>query len=124
MERKELIRAIYLYLFSLVGLVLVVIGLVQLVDLGLKTYIFTNADQIITYPPYPVKPVPSSLDEKQVQPTPEELADYERKQKETQRAQEASNRARTASNALAMIIIGTPLFLYHWKTIQKDKKEV
>ncbi len=122
MERKELIRTIYLYLFSLVGLVLVIIGLVQVVDLGLKSLVFTNADQVVIYPSYPVKPVPSSIDEKQAQPTPEELADYERKQAESQRAQEASNKARTASNALAMIIIGTPLFLYHWKTIQKDKK--
>ena len=36
-----IIRKIYLYLFSLIGLVLVVIGCVQLVNLGLKAYIFT-----------------------------------------------------------------------------------
>ncbi len=122
MERKELIRTIYLYLFSLVGLVLVVIGLVRIVDLGLKALIFTKADEVIIYPSYPMKPVISETAERQ--PTPEELAEYDRKQAESQRTQEASNRARTASSALAMIIIGTPLFLYHWKTIQKDKKEV
>ena len=54
MERKELIRTIYLYLFSLVGLVIVVIRLVNLVDLGLKTFVFENADfQPINYPSYP-----------------------------------------------------------------------
>lgn len=120
MERKELIRTIYLYLFSLVGLVLVVIGLVRIVDLGLKALIFTKADEVVIYPSYPMRPVVSEI--KESQPTPEELAEYERKQAESQRAQETSNRARTASSALAMIIIGTPLFLYHWKTIQKDKK--
>ena len=45
-----LIRKIYLYLFSLIGLVLVVIGCVQLVNLGLKAYIFTAADQYYSYP--------------------------------------------------------------------------
>ncbi len=124
MERKELIRTIYLYLFSLVGLVLVVIGLVEFVDLGLKTYVFTKADEVIVYPSYPLKPMPSSIDEKQSQPTPEELAQYEKEQEESQRAQQSSQKAQTASSALAMIIIGTPLFLYHWKTIQKDKKEI
>ena len=46
----SLIRKIYLYLFSLIGLVLVVIGCVQLVNLGLKAYVFTAADQYYTYP--------------------------------------------------------------------------
>ena len=124
MERKEFIRTIYLYLFSLVGLVLVVIGLVNLVDLGLKTYLFTNADQMIPYPQYPAaaKPASSSTSDQNQQPTPEELAQYEEKQAEAQRAQQESQKAQTASNAIAMILVGAPLFLYHWKTIQKDKR--
>ncbi len=122
MERKELIRTIYLYLFSLVGLVLVVIGLVQLVDLGLKTYVFTNADEVVIYPEYPTRPVPSAVDKNESELTPEELAQYRAAQEETQRKQNESNRARTVSNALALIIIGAPLFAYHWRIVQKDKR--
>ena len=123
MERKEFIRTIYLYLFSLVGLVLVVIGLVSLVDLGLKTYIFTTADQTIQYPQYPSpKPVTATSSDEVQQPSAEELAKYQEAQDEAQRAQQASQNARTASNAIAMILVGAPLFLYHWKTIQKDKQ--
>lgn len=120
MERKELIRTIYLYLFSLVGLVLVVIGLVRLVDLGIKTFIFKKADQVIIYPEYPLKPA-RIAGEKQEELTPEELEKYRAEQKETQEKQQESNRSRTASNSLAFLIIGAPLFLYHWKTIQRDK---
>ncbi|MFH1162167.1 MAG: DUF5671 domain-containing protein [Candidatus Jorgensenbacteria bacterium] len=122
MERKELIRTIYLYLFSLVGLVLVVIGLVQLVDLGLKTYVFTKADRTVVYPEYPplVKPAPAG--DQGTTMTPEETAAYRAAQEEAQQKQNESQRARTASNSLALLIIGVPLFLYHWRIVQRDKR--
>ena len=50
MNKYPLIRKIYLYLFALIGLVLITIGCVRLVGLGLKTYIFTKADIYIEYP--------------------------------------------------------------------------
>jgi hypothetical protein len=120
MERKELIRTIYLYLFSLVGLVLIVIGMVNLVDLGLKALVFKNADQPIFYPSYPMKLV--SPDAKETALTPEEEEKYRAEQEEAQKKQQQSERERSASNAIAMILIGTPLFLYHWRTIQRDRK--
>lgn len=122
MERKELIRTIYLYLFSIVGLVLVVIGLVKLIDLGLKSYIFTSAEQYIRYPEYGmVKPV-SAPGMETTELTEEEMAEYRAAQEEAERLQRQSTRARTASNAIALLIVGVPLFLYHWKNIQEDKR--
>ena len=122
MERKELIRTIYLYLFSLVGLVIVVIGLVNLVDLGLKTFVFKNADQPIRYPSYPYPAKILSPDGQEPAMTAEEQAKFEADQAEAEKKQRQSERERSASQALAMIIIGTPLFIYHWKTIQSEKK--
>jgi len=46
-NKYHLIRKIYLYTFSLVGLVLVVIGGVRLVGLGLKTFVFTKITAMI-----------------------------------------------------------------------------
>ena len=120
MERKELIRTIYLYLFSLVGLVIVVIGLVNLVDLGLKAFVFKNADQPIIYPAYPVQVTPTDTKGNVMSPVEQEK--YNADQAAAQEKQKQSDRERTASNALAMIIIGTPLFVYHWRIIQKDRK--
>ncbi|MEK7651015.1 MAG: hypothetical protein AAB377_00630 [Patescibacteria group bacterium] len=122
MERKELIRTIYLYLFSLVGLVIVVIGLVNLVDLGLKAFVFKNADQPINYPsyPYPTKVMAPNGQESAM--TPEEEAKYKAEQMEAEKKQRQSERERSASQALAMIIIGAPLFIYHWRMIQSEKK--
>jgi len=119
MNRKELIRTIYLYLFSLVGLVLITIGLVRLVDLGLKAYIFTKADRVDTYPRFPV---PIKEDPREVVLTEEEQEKLEQKRIAAEEKNKESRRQRDASNSIALIIVGTPLFLYHWRTIQKDKR--
>lgn len=50
MNKYPLIRKIYLYLFALIGLVLITIGSVQLINLGLKVYVFTKADNYYNYP--------------------------------------------------------------------------
>ena len=121
MDRKELIRTLYLYLFSLIGLVVVVMGLVQLVDLGLKVYAFKKADQVLIYPES-TRPAKTSPELEETTLTPEEQKKYEQEQLEYQIKQREADRERNAANALAMILVGTPLFLYHWKIIQKDKK--
>lgn len=116
MNKNSIIRKVYLYLFSLVGLVLITIGGVQLVNLGLKTYIFTKADQYYEYPV--ARPSSTAPDGKTavVEPSKEQTDEFQRNQR-------ASQRQREASIALAMIIIGAPLFLYHWNRIKKDQKE-
>ncbi len=117
MGYKELIRTIYLYLFSLVGLVLVVIGSVRLVDLGLKAFIFTRADQVLIYPVYPKAQFPES--DNTQQPSLEEIEKFQQEQEKYEKESKQSQRERTAAESLAMIIVGAPLFLYHWRLIQK-----
>lgn len=120
MIQHPLIRKIYLYLFALVGLALVTIGCVRLVGLGLKTFIFTQADVYYEYPmsrPIKISPVDSEkgLIEPE-QPSKEEIDEYQRKQKSSQRQREAAD-------SLAMIIVGLPLYLYHWALIKRNKIE-
>ena len=120
-DRKELIRTIYLYLFSLVGLVLIVIGCVRIVDLGLKTWIFKKADQIIAYPEYPRVLKPGTIETEEAL-TPEQEEKFRIEQLAYQEKEQEARTERTAANSLAMLIVGIPLFWYHWKTIQGDKK--
>lgn len=101
------IRIIYLYLFSFIGLLVVVIGSVRMVDLGLKFFIFKDADKYEYYSPA-IKGEPAP-DEKAIQ----ENADREQRR----------NRQRELSNSIAMIVVGGPLYMYHWKTIQKENSE-
>lgn len=119
MNKYPLIRKIYLYLFALIGLVLITIGCVRLVGLGLKTYIFTKADVYYDYPmarPMKIAPAEGNKTEEFQQPSKEEIDAYQEKQK-------TANRQREAAESLAFIVVGLPLYLYHWSVIKKDKKE-
>lgn len=109
------LRKVYLYLFAIIGLILVIIGSVSFVNLGLKKFIFTKAD----YPCYNAmieKTVEGRvLSEAEIQQSKEEQT----KQCEEQRT---SDKQRQASSALAQLIIGIPLYLYHWTVIKKENQ--
>ncbi len=111
------VRKIYLYLFAVVGLILIITGSVSLIDLGLKTYIFKQADN---YPVYvdriAVKPADNSTEEL----TEEEYQQRKAAEEERQKQQRTSDRQRQASQAVAQLIVGIPLFIYHWRLIQKE----
>ena len=100
------IRLLYLYLFSFVGLLITIIGSVQLVDLGLRVYVFKVSQR--AYYPEPRM-------EGKVELSTEEL-------EKRNRDAESNQRKRQTSNSLAMIVVGAPVYWYHWKTIKKEKK--
>ena len=102
------IRVFYLYLFSFVGLLTVVIGSVRMVELGLKIFVFPQSDTYEYSVPVMEKGAPGAVDEATMKA-------------QAKRDQER-NRQREFSGAFAMIAVGLPLYLYHWKTIQKENK--
>lgn len=140
LEKHPLVRTIYLYLFTIVGLALVVSGSVRLLDMGLKVFIFTKADdqqKLQNYYSSPIVPV-SSIEKIQnyqqstsTELTAEEkatlktwLVDYQKYQEQASKIDYlASQRQRDASSSLAMILVGLPLYLYHWRIIRKETKE-
>jgi hypothetical protein len=110
---KFSIRLLYLYLFSFVGLIIVVIGAVRLVNLGINVYIFNGADQYsISVPVFP-EPGKISTQEAKLQ---------EQQMRINQKIENTRQRQREFSGAVAMIIIGLPLYAYHWKLIRKENK--
>lgn len=146
-KKHPWIRTVYLYLFSLVGLTLVIIGFVWLLNLGLKIFIFTEADKpesmqpMPPYPPYgaydtrPMKaPLVSGINElavKEEKISVEEKeaiarwkADYEQWQTSQSKINYLrSRRERDAADAFAFILVGLPLYLYHWAMIKREKKQ-
>ncbi|MDA1337446.1 MAG: hypothetical protein O3C23_01635 [bacterium] len=143
MKKHSLVRTIYLYLFALIGLVLVVIGSVRFLDMGLKAFVFTKADeeQRLWYkqPPYPSVRLEqiAMVEGEKVEPKEEITLSKEEKAEvdlwiaqykswqETQGKIDpvTSNRQRDASTSLAMMLIGIPLYLFHWRWIKKDVQE-
>ncbi|MDP2906354.1 MAG: hypothetical protein Q8O03_00275 [Nanoarchaeota archaeon] len=138
MENKPTIRMIYLYIFAMLGLVLIVIGGVRFLDMGLKAFIFTQADAeqriMNKMPPYTSISVEKYATQaeagEKIEVTAEEKAmivqwnrDYKNWQESSAKIDYVtSNRQRSASLNLALIIIGLPLYLYHWGIIKKETK--
>jgi len=144
MEKHSLIRTIYLYLFTLLGLVLLTIGTVRFLDMGLKAFVFTKADdeEFINYsiPPYKqdfvsrneatLEKAASTKESVSVKLTADEVlilnsSISEWKNWEEKRSKvdvKVSRRQRDASINLALMVVGLPLYLYHWLTIRKETK--
>ncbi len=116
MNKYPLIRRIYLYLFAFIGLVLITIGCVRLVGLGLKTYVFKEADIYYSYPMAKPAPIQEAGTTTAREPLEEEIKAFEEKQRR-------SNRQREAAESIAFILVGVPLYFYHWRVIKKDKQE-
>ena len=108
------IRRVYLYLTSFIGLILILIGATQLVNLGIKTYILTKADDNY-YAPCE-QPVPASPDVKSI-PNATSKADCD-KQRSDQRT---ATRQAEAARSIAFVIVGAPVWLYHWSKVKSER---
>lgn len=108
---KFSLRLLYLYLFSFVGLLIVVIGSIQLVDLGIKTYIFPDIDSYTYVQPKVICPEGETC--------PEAMTEEE--QRQASQLEAKRNRQRQFSNTFAMLVVGAPLYLYHWGLIKKER---
>jgi len=130
---RSWVRSIYLYLAALIGLALITVGGVRLVDLGLRSWVFTQADREETMHMFQ-PPMPFALERVErlgtsdVELSAQErtlvrqwLTDYQRWQERQQQVDPVvSRRQRTAASSLALILIGLPLYLYHWTLIRGE----
>lgn len=103
---KFSLRLLYLYLFSFVGLIIVIVASIGLVNLGMKIYLFPESDY------YDTTPVVSP-EGKYLESTEEAKLRQSRDVKRQHQNQ--------LMESISAIIIGLPVYLYHWKTIQKEK---
>jgi len=134
-----LIRTIYLYLFALLGLGLLTIGGIRFLDMGLKAFVFTKAEQqerlIYKVPPIPPLEIKKleqieearekkfCLSQKDRATVEAWLAEYKEWKKKKEKIDPVTcRRHRDASLNLAMILIGLPLYLYHWWIIKEETK--
>jgi hypothetical protein len=135
MEKRSNIRTVYLYLFAVVGLVLLIIGGVRFIDMGLKAFVFTQAEEeqrlYSKQPPIPIYPVEKiediqdggELTEQEKEAIARWLVDYEAWEKQREALDPVtSSRHRDASINLAMILVGLPIYIYHWGTIRKESR--
>lgn len=102
------LRNVYLYLVSFVSLMMILIGLIFTVQSVTDVLFPTN---------YYYDAIPKSSDM-----TEDEKRKYEEYQKRNEENMKTDNRKRVAKNT-AVVLVGLPTFIYHWKKIEKEKKE-
>ncbi len=130
----QIIRPTYFYIASLVGIVMIIIYGSMLINLGLKTYIFTAADDDVDERyGYVVSPhsETSMASIKSCQAAcgfSEDVAtyaeqydtDYETWQN---RDTNAGRKHDEAAYEIAYLLVAIPLFWYHWYVIRKESHE-
>lgn len=86
--------------------------------MALKTWVFPKADSGIYYSPVVDC---SSYSEEMKNTAPEcNDPDYAAKAEAREKENRAAQKQRDAAQALAMIIVASPVFLYHWKLARKE----
>lgn len=132
MSGPSLVRTVYLYLFALLGLVLMTIGSVRFVDMGLKTLVFKQADEEQRFwqrqPPMP--PVAEGIKRLEADrgASPDQIEALRQWQVEYETWRETAKkvdpvrarRERDASMSLAMLLTGIPLYTWHWRLIRRQ----
>lgn len=130
-------RMVYLYLVSLIGLLLITIGGIRLLDVALKALVFrqAEADERLGYiqppMPYALERVERTQGIDSVAFTAEERATLRQWLEEYRRWETQRNavdpivarRQRAASSSIAMIVFGLLIYPYHWRRIRKDAEE-
>ena len=137
MHHHSLVRTIYLYLFAIVGLTLLTIGSVRFIDMGLKAFVFKQADEQYRVDwarptiPYPIERMEQleakvgseTLTEEEKIQLKNMLTDYKNWEENREKINIlTARRHRDASVNLAMLLVGLPLYLFHWRIIKKETK--
>ena len=133
--KRNIIRQLYLYAVSIISLFLLVFAGGQIVNLGLKTWVFTLADSAnmqrcdesgnVYYGGGPVPAKPVGVDGKSTEPTmtAEEKATAKATCVANLDEQRRADKQRELVSALSMLIVGAPVFWFHFKLVQKERDE-
>lgn len=131
--KTKLIRTIYLYLASLISLIFVAVGMGTLLNTGLKAAFFPEAEKKSFFECNQQPPMIGSPDvsgykaiatEDQKVQLNQLLKDYQN-WKDSSMGEKCIKPARQNKivDALTMIIVALPIFLFHWRIIKKEKVE-
>ena len=130
--KGKTIKSLYFYLVSFVALMMIAFSTADLINMALKTWIFTKADDYFIYSGRmncAAMPAPM-VDPKATAPTPTKeqvIADCE-KQNEVAAKEQEANRIATRQNSvvrdISMIVVGIPLFLIHWRIVRRKDENL
>lgn len=122
-SKVSVIRFIYLYLITAITFITFIIGAVNIVDTGLKSFVF----QVDEYE-YRITPAPNLMCERFLgDEDPEAYDNCLEKQKAGMEKEEepkglSNNAKRKFSIGIAQVLVAFPLWLFHWRIIERDRR--
>ncbi len=117
--KTHIIKNIYLYLVCFVTLMMMVVAVGDIIQIGLKKYIFTKADQDMYYPTMTCSPPVPTADKTSPAVKPEDCAKQQAdEQKRSLDAREAQ-RQRDLVRDISFIVVSLPLFAFHWSLVRR-----
>lgn len=121
-NKAAIIKTVYFYLVSLIGLMMVVFSVADIVNIGLKTWVFPKADLNEYKQPSCEVTVYKDPNMKETE------VQYAQRLKMCQDSYVNEDEARAIRNQrdavrdISFFVVGLPLFLYHWRTLRKEQK--
>lgn len=126
-SRTAIIKNIYLYLVSFVSLMMITISVANMVDIALKTYVFTKADDNFYYPVAPCAvPSPKEAGISGQEQTTSSLAECAKEEGRVKRQADENRTAQRQQDLvrdISFVVVGIPLFAYHWRVVRKKEEE-
>lgn len=115
-ESRWNIRQVYLYLVSFATLMMLIVGTVQLI-MGIVDLVYPDPTKGMGY--YDTKMRLSDM--QQINPgiTQEEFEKQIQEEKQSQEASWRYQQIRRFINSLILVVVSLPVYLYHWRKIQK-----
>lgn len=102
---SKYVRTIYLYLVSLITLCMIVVGIVGMVD-SYVAYLKPTTYNYYSYPTY--------SSDKTFEIYKKEVADHVK-------ASQIKS-IKTMFTYVTVLVVSAPLFVFHWQTIEKERK--
>ncbi len=131
-SKGKTIKSIYFYLVSFVALMMVVWSVADMINIALKTWVFTKADNY-SYGRIPCAATPPitygekghEVTESSV--TEEQLKNCEKQEEINQKNEELnriSQRQMSIVRDISMIVVGIPLFFVHWRILRRKDEDL
>ena len=121
-NKVAFLKALYLYLVCFVTLMMMVVAVADIINIALRTYLFTKADKnFYGYPepvcePAAVTPT-GTVRDKTMAPPCFNQADRAKQEEENRVAQ----RQRDLVRDISFLIVGLPLFALHWRIVRRKE---
>lgn len=135
MNQKNIIRQIYFYAASLITLIIMVVSTAQILNTGLKTYVFPKADDayrntcdetgkmVGEFEPRMVAPEKEGGEVMEKEMTKEEKAEAKAKCEERLMERRTAERQREFVNNFSMLFVAAPVFWFHFRIAQRERRE-